>query len=125
MGGSYRRVTKALQAAVVPPPQPDVLSPLAVSVIAPPHPVLGADNCVHLAYELVLINQSSSFVTVNAVEALDPRQHNAVIDTLRGALALGVFVHGRVACQRRQGSALPHPPRGRKRTLFTADSHGP
>lgn len=59
-GGTGRGLDAPTQATVA-PPQPDVLSPLAVSVIAPPHPVLGADNRMHLAYELVLINQSSSF----------------------------------------------------------------
>jgi hypothetical protein len=67
------------------PPQADVLSPLVVSVVAPPQPVRGADGRVHLAYELILVNQSPSFVTITAVEALDPGRDNAVVATLRGS----------------------------------------
>jgi hypothetical protein len=54
-------------------------------VIAPPQPVRGADGRVYLEYELVLINESPSFVTITAVEALDPGRANAVVATLRGA----------------------------------------
>jgi hypothetical protein len=66
-------------------PQADVFTPLAISVIAPPQPVRGADGRVHLEYELVLFNQTPSAVTIAAVEALDSGRGNAVVDTLRGA----------------------------------------
>lgn len=50
----------------------DVLSPLVVSVIAPPNPVLGADDDEHLAYEIMVVNQSPAAVTIESVETLDP-----------------------------------------------------
>jgi hypothetical protein len=34
----------------------DVLSPLVAIPIASPNPVLGADNKIHLPYEIVLVN---------------------------------------------------------------------
>jgi len=36
-----------------------------------PNPVLGADNRVHLAYELLIANTSRLFITVDKVEAVD------------------------------------------------------
>jgi murein DD-endopeptidase MepM/ murein hydrolase activator NlpD len=72
-------------AAATTRPHADVITPLAISVIAPPQPVRGADGRVHLEYELVLFNQTPSAVTIAAVEALDPGRGNAVVATLRGA----------------------------------------
>lgn len=50
----------------------DVMSTLAVRPLAKIHPVLGSDDRVHLAYELVITNPSKMFVTLNQIEALDP-----------------------------------------------------
>jgi hypothetical protein len=50
----------------------EVLSSAVVRPLAQPHPVLGADNRVHLAYELLLSNASKMFLTIDKVEAVDP-----------------------------------------------------
>lgn len=50
----------------------EVLSSVVVRPIAKPHPVTGADNRVHLAYELLLSNASTMFTTIDKVEAVDP-----------------------------------------------------
>ena len=47
-----------------------VLSPLGMSIANPPNPVLGADGLNHLAYEITIVNQSSSEVTINQVQPL-------------------------------------------------------
>ncbi len=47
------------------------LSAILAEVIAPPNPVLGADDLVHLAYEIRLTNQSPLIVTIEEAEALD------------------------------------------------------
>jgi hypothetical protein len=36
----------------------DVLTALLVRVVAPPNPVLGADDKIHLAYELEVVNRA-------------------------------------------------------------------
>ena len=61
-----------------------VLAPLAISVVAHPDPVLGADDEVHLAYELFIVNQSKSTVTLSSVEVLDPAEQDEVLDTIDG-----------------------------------------
>src|SRR3954468_9151790 len=48
-----------------------ILSSLSVRPLSPPNPVLGTDNRVHLAYELVVSNPGQFFITVDKVEALD------------------------------------------------------
>ena len=50
----------------------EVMSTLAVRPLAKIHPVLGSDDRVHLAYELVVTNPSNMWVTLDRVEALDP-----------------------------------------------------
>src|SRR5205823_5128966 len=60
---------------------PDILAPLAVRVLNAPHPVLGADGRIHLAYEVSLVNQSPLLVTIDKVNVL---HDNAVIQTLQG-----------------------------------------
>ena len=49
---------------------PDAFTKLVASVLAPPHPVLGADHQVHLVYELFVINPTTSIMRLAAVEAL-------------------------------------------------------
>jgi hypothetical protein len=70
------------------PTRPPALTPLLVSVLAPPHPVFGSDDRLHLAYELVVTNVTQSIQTVDSVEALDPANHETVLATLHGP-ALG------------------------------------
>jgi hypothetical protein len=72
-------VTVALVAACVAAPAAaqslrsnEILSSVAVAAVSPPHPVLGADGRVHLAYELMVTNPSHLFVTLDKVEAVDP-----------------------------------------------------
>ena len=61
-----------------------VLTPLAVRVLTPPNPVLGADNRWHLAYELRMANLSPLFVTITDVQTLDPDRNGRVLGTLSG-----------------------------------------
>lgn len=49
----------------------EVFSSIAVRPISDPDPVLGADGRTHLAYELVVVNPSKLFVTLDKVEAVD------------------------------------------------------
>lgn len=60
----------------------EVLSSIIVRPLATAHPVLGADNRVHLAYELLLSNASKMFLTVDKVEAVDPS--GTVLRTIEG-----------------------------------------
>lgn len=60
-----------------------VLSPLLVLPVKPPIPVPLADGRTHLAYELLLVNQSDRFVAVDSVDVL-ARDGGAVAQTLRG-----------------------------------------
>jgi hypothetical protein len=70
-------LTAAVQAA-----EPEVVvSPLVAMPIAPPNPVLGADDKVHLAYELVLINMAPGEIDLKKVETLDAAS-DAVLGTL-------------------------------------------
>ena len=50
----------------------EVMSTLAVHPLAKIHPVLGSDDRVHLAYELIVSNPSPLFITIEKVEAVDP-----------------------------------------------------
>ena len=49
----------------------EFISSVAVSPISVPNPVTGADGRVHLAYELMVVNSSRLFVTLDKVEAVD------------------------------------------------------
>ena len=49
----------------------EVLTQITVTPIAPPNPVLGADDRVHLAYELFVTNPSKNFITLDTVTAVD------------------------------------------------------
>ena len=70
-----------------------VLSSISLGMLAPPNPVLGADNRIHLAYELIASNTSRLFITLDKVEAVDQDKH--VLGTLAGApLAAMVTLHG-------------------------------
>ena len=59
-----------------------VLSPLAFAPLAQPDPVLGADDKVHLAYEMQVLNASAASVALTSIETLDPVQDDAVLSTI-------------------------------------------
>ena len=62
----------------------DVLTALLVRVVAPPNPVLGADDKIHLAYELEVVNKSNLvLLTVDSLKVLDPAS-GAVLQELGG-----------------------------------------
>jgi hypothetical protein len=65
-------------------PGPDAFTPLVASVLAAPHPVLGADDRIHLAYELFVTNPTPSTMAIEAVETLDPGDQNTVLARLDG-----------------------------------------
>lgn len=58
---------------------------LAVTPLSEVDPVLGADDRIHLAYELLLVNQSHSTVQLGSVATLDADNNDATITTLQGA----------------------------------------
>ena len=60
------------------------LTPLVVSTFARPHPVLGTDNRIHLAYELQLTNIAATTLTIERVQVLDPSRDARVVDELSG-----------------------------------------
>jgi hypothetical protein len=96
--GSSQRSSVATSKAVEAPP-PEKETPLVASVLAAPHPVLGADNQVHLAYELFATNASSSVIKVEKVETLDAGapKGSHLLSTLQGAnldQAIEPFVQG-------------------------------
>jgi hypothetical protein len=64
---------------------PEVLAPLVAMPIAPPNPVLGADDRVHLVYEIVFINMGRTETTLNSVETLDAAG-GAILDKLEGGV---------------------------------------
>jgi hypothetical protein len=68
-----------------PPPGQDAFTSLVASALAPPQPVLGADDRIHLAYELFVTNPTPSTMAIEAVETLDPGDQNRVLARLDGA----------------------------------------
>src|SRR5258708_33642332 len=48
--------------------EPELLTALVVRVVAPPNPVLGADNKIHLADELQVLNQMPVLLTIGAIK---------------------------------------------------------
>jgi murein DD-endopeptidase MepM/ murein hydrolase activator NlpD len=60
------------------------LTPLVASALAVPQPVLGADDRVHLPYELLVMNVSPSMMQIDAVDTLDVGSQNRVVATLAG-----------------------------------------
>jgi hypothetical protein len=81
----------AMQAAAQSLKPDEVYSSIGVTPIAPPTPVRGADHRIHLAYELEVTNPSRLFVTLDKVEALDPR--GAVLSSLHGAALAGMLTN--------------------------------
>jgi hypothetical protein len=71
----------------------EVLSSIGLNPLAPPAPVTGADNRIHLAYEWIATNPTRAFITLDKVEAVDAQ--GRVLQTLAGApLAAMLTVHG-------------------------------
>ena len=66
-----------------------VFSSIGVSMISPPNPVLGADNRIHLAYEVIASNTSGLFITLDKVEAVDKQGH--VLQALAGETLLAMM----------------------------------
>lgn len=74
----------------------EVFSSILVEAIAPTRPVLGADDRVHLAYELMIVNSGGYLVTLDRIEALGDA--DAVLASTAGdALAKLVRVNGGAA----------------------------
>ena len=72
-----------LQAAAEPVAAEEVLSPLVATPVAEPSQVLGADDKVHLAYEIVLMNMASTTLGIGKIETLDAAS-GAVLGMLEG-----------------------------------------
>ena len=61
----------------------DVVSPLVATPLTSPNPVLGADDKVHLADEIVLVNMAPADIGLTKVETLDAAS-GAVLGTMEG-----------------------------------------
>lgn len=66
----------------------ETLSTIEVRPVSAPNPVLGADDRLHLAYELLVVNPSRFFVTIDKIEATDLA--GAVLATLEGDALAGL-----------------------------------
>jgi hypothetical protein len=66
----------------------EVMSSVVVRPLTDAHPVLGADNRLHLAYELAISNPGKVFVTLDKVEALD--NFGFALSSLAGAQLLAM-----------------------------------
>lgn len=73
-------------------PNPLVLSPIEAFVLNSPRPVLGADDRVHLAYELSLVNRSPLMVTVDRISVQLPDHNGAVVQVLQSDALDGLMV---------------------------------
>jgi hypothetical protein len=61
----------------------DVVSPLVATPLTSPNPALGADDKVHLAYEIVLVNMAPADIGLKKVETLDAAS-GAVLGSMEG-----------------------------------------
>jgi hypothetical protein len=61
----------------------DVVSPLVATPVASPNPVLGSDDRIHLAYEIVLMSMAGGTMTIEKIETLDAAT-GSVLNTLEG-----------------------------------------
>jgi hypothetical protein len=97
---SLSTLAQQLLAAAIQPE--DVVSPLVVMPLTSPNPVLGGDDKVHLAYEMVLVNMAPGDIGLKKVETLDAAS-GAVLGTMEGdALAQMLKLNGGS-----KGSTLP------------------
>ncbi|MGZ3577149.1 MAG: hypothetical protein ACXVA3_17965 [Vulcanimicrobiaceae bacterium] len=67
---------------------------LVATPLASPQPVPGADGRFHLVYELLVMNVSSSVMTLDRLETLDASEGDAVINT-RSWSAIVATLEGR------------------------------
>jgi hypothetical protein len=74
----------------------DVLTPLVAYPLSSPRPVRGADNRVHVVYELFVINPTTSVMRLKKLETLDASTHDSVIDTEHGAHIISTLGGGDV-----------------------------
>ncbi len=66
------------------PVDPLVLTPVTWSVIATPvYPVRGTDGRLHLAYEMLFTNLSTTPARLESIEVVDPTRNNQVVGTNR------------------------------------------
>jgi hypothetical protein len=64
--------------------KPLVITPVVWNVISTPiNPVTGTDGRIHLAYELLFTNVSSTTAQLKAIEVIDPKHNNQVVGTDR------------------------------------------
>jgi hypothetical protein len=68
-----------------------VLTPLAVSTVAPTSPVRASDGRDHVVYELFIVNQSSATVDITSIDVVDPADDDAVLARYDSG-ALGTMV---------------------------------
>jgi hypothetical protein len=64
---------------------PETLMPLAATTLASPQPVLGADNRIHLVYELFVTTSSSAVMRLKEVGVLNSGTRDAPIKAEHGA----------------------------------------
>lgn len=69
----------------------EVFSSIGVTVLAEPRPVAGADGRIHLAYEYVVTNPGSTFVTIDKVEVVTPEGR---VDAQTSGAALAAMMKG-------------------------------
>lgn len=62
----------------------EVISSVTVEPLTVIHPALGADNRLHLAYELAFANPGKLFITIDKIEAIDPLFPSQPISTVEG-----------------------------------------
>ena len=72
----------------------EVLTPLVATPLSSPHPVRGADNRIHLVYELFVINPTTSVMRLKKLQTLDASAHDSVIDTEHGGRIIGTLGGG-------------------------------
>ena len=59
-------------------------TPIVVSLVTEPHPVLGSEGKYHLVYELQLTNANSFTWLINSVEVLNAEDHNQIFAEFSG-----------------------------------------
>ena len=67
-------------------------TPAVAQVLAVPYAVLGADNRLHLPYELFVTNASPATMRFDSVEVLDGADRSRELATLDGATLAAAYV---------------------------------
>lgn len=82
----------------------EIYSSISVRPIVEPNPVLGGDGRIHLAYELLVVNPTPLFITIEKVESLD--ETSRAVGTMDGgALAAMTQPYGGTARQLSPGTS--------------------